>query len=299
VTARRLGGTVGVHVVPATGRGARAIAERDARQALQRIAAWAAHLTRFEPTSDLVRLNVDPRTVVPVRPTLAAVMDWARTAESVTDGIVDVTLLDARLAAQRGRVAPLPPSRSWSYERSARSSTVRRPVGVRFDLDGVAKGWLADRALSLLDGHPSALVDGDGDLALRLAPGTSWLIGVADPREPGLDLLVLTPSADSAGPSRRFGIATSGTSVHRWDRGLIRAHHLIDPRSGRPARTDVIQATVLSTTARHAEAFAKTAVILGSAASLGVLDRPEVLAAALLTDRGDLLVTPGTLRWVA
>jgi thiamine biosynthesis lipoprotein len=163
----------------------------------------------------------------------------------------------------------------------------------------VAKGWLADRALALLDPYPSALVDGDGDLALRLAPGTSWCVGVADPREPGSDLLVLAPSADTGGPSRHFGIATSGTSIHRWERGNIRAHHLIDPRSGRPAWTDVIQATVMSTTARHAEAFAKAAVILGSEASLGMLDRPEVLAAALLTDRGDLLATPGTVRWMA
>ena len=170
---------------------------------------------------------------------------------------------------------------------------------MRFDLDGVGKGWLADRALGLLCTHPTALVDGDGDVALMLAPGTAWPIGVADPRRAGLDLVVLTPSTGRRDPPRRFGLATSGTSVHRWSHGDGWAHHLIDPRTGLPARTDVVQATVLAATARHAEAYAKAAVIVGSDAALALLDRPDVDGAVLLTERGDLLVTPGTLRWMS
>ena len=36
----------------------------------------------------------------PVRPTLAAVMDWGREAQGISDGIVDIALLDARLEAE-------------------------------------------------------------------------------------------------------------------------------------------------------------------------------------------------------
>ncbi len=72
---------------------------------------------------------------------------------------------------------------------------MEREPGVRFDLDGVAKGWLADRALAITPGR-SALVDGDGDVAIRVAPGDTWAVGVGDPREPGTLLGALDLGAD-------------------------------------------------------------------------------------------------------
>ena len=77
------------------------------------------------------------------------------------------------------------------------------------------------------------------------------------------------------------------------------AHHLIDPRTGRPARTDVAQATVIARSARAAEAFAKTAVIIGSEAAARRLDRPDVLGQVLVTESGEVLVTPSTLAFLA
>ena len=76
-------------------------------------------------------------------------------------------------------------------------------------------------------------------------------------------------------------------------------HHLIDPRTGRSAATDVIQATVLAGTARRAEALAKAVVVLGSAAGLDLLDRVGVDGALLLTDRAEFLIHPATMRWLA
>ena len=126
---------------------------------------------------------------MPVGPTLAAVLDWGRYAEGLTGGIVDIGLLDARLAAEgASRATPSPPrppvhaaspaSRSWSLDRRARGAVVRRPAGLRFDLDGIGKGWLADRALDRLGRHPAAVVDADGDVAIRLDPGMTWSFGV-------------------------------------------------------------------------------------------------------------------------
>ena len=89
-------------------------------------------------------------------------------------------------------------------------------------------------------------------------------------------------------PAGRFGLATSGTSIHRWVREGVPAHHLIDPRTARPAVTDIVQATVVASSAREAEIFAKAAVILGSDAALAALDRPGVLGAIVLTERGEL-----------
>jgi thiamine biosynthesis lipoprotein len=309
VVTKLMGGRVGIHVRSSHGGAGASTAAREAGRVLRRIDAWASQLTRYTTTSELARLNADPRPAVPIRPTLAAVLDWARSAEGLTDGIVDIALLDARLAAEglldseasgassTSRASRA--SRSWSLDRCPLGGVVRRPPGLRFDLDGVAKGWLADRALGLLAGHAAAIVDADGDVAIRLGPGERFRIGVADPRRSSFDLAVLELTGSDGPGETRFGLATSGTSVHRWIRAGQVAHHLIDPRTGWSARTDVVQATVLARTAREAEALAKTAVILGSSAALDMLDRPDVDGAILLTDRDELLILPSTTRWLA
>jgi thiamine biosynthesis lipoprotein len=286
-----MGGEVSVH---ATGDTRRAGLE----SVLDRMGAWASRLTRFEPASELMQLNAAPGDRVRVGPTMTAVLDWARGAEGMTQGLVDVAMLDARLAAESGTetAPPVSASRRWSIDRGPRASTVRRTPGVRFDLDGVAKGWLADRALAISPGR-SAMVDADGDIALRLAPGDAWGVAIADPREDGAHLGVLQFAAGQT--PRRLGVATSGTSVHRWSHASGDAHHLIDPRTWRPAATDVVQATVVAGSAREAEVLAKTAVIAGSERGLRLLDRPGVLGVLILTTRGEVRATPEMLRWLA
>jgi FAD:protein FMN transferase len=302
-------------------------AAQDLVRVASRIASWAGRLTRFTSTSDLARLNADssrPRSAA--RPTLAAILDWAERAADLTEGVTDVTLLDARLVAEgavpdhraagtevgsaadgsaptafavpttagdtRGPVRP-----GWWLERGARSSVVHRRVPVRFDLDGVGKGWIADRALGLLSRYPAAFVDADGDIALRTGGDVEWWIGVADPRaEDAADLAAFRFGGQIPGP---LGLATSGTSVHRWKRDGHRHHHLIDPRTSLPAVTDVVQATVLSSSARRAEVLAKSVVILGADEGFALLERARALGAVLLLENGEVVATPDSMAWLA
>ena len=302
--ARAMGGRLGIHVACAADDAD--AAARDARLVAGRVLAWSRILTRHDPESPLMRLNADPRATVPVRPTLAAALAWAVDASESTGGLVDATRLAERLAAEAGGARPVGSSdptsagTGWRLDLDGpRRTTVTRTPGAGFDLDGVGKGWLADRALHLLDQYPGAVVDADGDVAVRVAPGDRWEIGVADPRGAGdlLAVIVLADEPGAAGWGRRtWGVATSGTSVHRFGPA---AHHLIDPRTGRPAVTDVIQATVLASGAAAAEAFAKSAVILGSAAGLDFLDRSGVAGAILLLEDGRVLALPRTSAFLA
>lgn len=303
--ARAMGGRLGIHL--ATGADDADTAARDARRAAGRVLAWSRLLTRHDPTSPLMRLNDDPRATVPVRPTLAAALAWADDAGRMTGGLVDVTRLAERLAAESGGDAlagpggpAAPRAAGWRIDVDGpRRTRITRTPSTRFDLDGIGKGWIADRALRLLERHPGAVVDADGDVAVRVAPGDRWEIGVADPRgaDDLLAVIVLADVPGAPGRGRRtWGVATSGTSVHRFGPG---AHHLIDPRTGRPARTDVVQATVLASGAATAEAFAKSAVILGSVAGLDFLDRAGVAGAILLLEDGRVLALPRTSAFLA
>jgi FAD:protein FMN transferase len=293
-----MGGRLAIHV-DADGRSDDA--ERDTRRVFGRVDRWAARLTRHTETSDLARLNADPRPAVAVRPTLAAALLAGVRAADVSEGFADITLLDARLAAE-GTSDSTAGSRlgEWQLVRRRRGTAViERPFGLRFDLGGVGKGWIADRALALLRSWPGAVVDADGDLAVLCAPGKCWEIGIDDPRSEGLNLAVLRLTAPPDGMATKWGVATSGTSIHRWNVGGEIRHHLIDPRTGLPAETDVIQATVITESALRAEALSKAAVIAGSVDGFALLERARVRGAVLLTSRGDVQALPATLSLLA
>ena len=304
-SAPSMGGTLSVFI--STDLEQAAAAHDAARRTAQRVETWAARLTRYSDTSHLSHLNSAAEASVPVRPTLAAALNWANLAEQRSEGVVDSTLLDARLAAESG-LAPDPPATGdgweWQLLAHGRTSIVRRDPGVRIDLDGTAKGWIADRAADLLARWPGVAVDADGDIALRADRGVEWLIDVADPRlesdgtepQPLATLRLRGGSSWSAS----YGVATSGTSVHRWQLADGRlSHHLIDRRTRRPAQTDVVQATVVAPSAREAEMIAKSAVILGSREALGFLARSACLAAILLLDTDEVVSLPGIEAWLA
>jgi thiamine biosynthesis lipoprotein len=61
-----------------------------------------------------------------------------------------------------------------------------------------------------------------------------------------------------------MGAATSGTTKRMWGPGL---HHLIDPRTSRPAVSDLKEVSVIAETATDAEIYAKVALLIGSAAA--------------------------------
>ncbi|MFI5258893.1 MAG: FAD:protein FMN transferase [Candidatus Limnocylindrales bacterium] len=295
---KSMGGRLVVHL---DAEGREAEAGRDSLRVAARIDRWASRLTRHAEDSDLAQLNADPETAVGVGPTLAGALLAGIAAAELSEGFADITLLDARLNAEgQPRRAAASRLGEWRLVSGRRGSAiVERPPGLHFDLGGVGKGWLADRALALLAAWPSAIVDADGDLAIRCAPGRWWEIGIEDPRTADANLAVLRLGSPAAGAPTHWGVATSGTSIHRWQVGGTVRHHLIDPRTGRPAVTDVVQATVIAGSALRAEALAKAAVIAGSVEAFALLERARVRGAMLLNAAGEVQALPVTMSLLA
>lgn len=245
-------------------------AVREARAAL-----LDAHrtLSRFDPDSELSRLNRDPRPVVPVSPLLLRVVAAALTAGLRSGGLVDATLVgeieaagyaDSREfdRAGTGHATPRPqpgapsPLAGWcTLAVDERAGTVSRPPGVRIDPGGIAKGLLADLVGESLAGFEGFAVDCCGDLRVGGAAGRPRTILVDDPGggEPLRELRI----ADGA-------VATSGITRRAWtgDDGRP-AHQILDPASGRPAFTGVVQVTALAPTGLLAETCAKAALLAG------------------------------------
>lgn len=125
------------------------------------------------------------------------------------------------------------------------------------DLGGIAKGWCADRGAELLASSGCGYVNAGGDLRLFGQKKAAWKIGIEDPFSPERNKAILHLTKGAA--------ATSSTWKRRWLAGKSKQHHLIDPRTGQPSKSDIISATVMAPTAVQADIWAKTLLILGEA----------------------------------
>jgi thiamine biosynthesis lipoprotein len=138
-------------------------------------------------------------------------------------------------------------------------AAVTLPEGVMFDPGGIGKGLAADFVTAeLLDaGARGALMNVGGDLRAAGQPPTreGWVITVPDPLDPRRELLRLALPAGA--------VATSSRVKRRWRTTAGEAHHLIDPRAGRPATTDVVAVSVVAGEGWWAEAQAKALFLAG------------------------------------
>jgi len=284
-----------------------------AKEALARIEQFfrsvEARFSRFLPDSELSRLNDARGGQVSVSPELSELMQLALTAAQTSHGIFDPTIIDALEAAgydrsidqirEQGTQVRAPsrsirPGRWRKIHLDAQAHTVTLPADLRLDLGGIGKGWAADRAAAMLQPLGAGLVNAGGDLRawgdqLDAEPGQGWVVAVDDPFWPGGDLAWMWV--------KEGALATSTTARRRW----LGGHHLVDPRTGRPAETDLVSASVSAPTTVQAEVAAKVVLILGSQDGLAWLAAQPGLEALLVTNDSQIVSTPGIparLAWI-
>jgi thiamine biosynthesis lipoprotein len=236
-----------------------------------------AIFSRFDPDSELNRVNAGGGEAVPVSAEFADMLAVAFDVARATGGLVDPTLGAELLGAgydadftelpSDGRPVPLAVLQRPHEPVRLRGMHVTVPQGVLLDLNGVVKGKTVDDALELLEGD--GFVSAGGDLAVRGALVASLPAG---------ETVALLSGA----------LATSGTDRRRWLRGGALQHHLIDPRSGSPAESPWAQVTVCGQTCLGADVAAKAAFLLGVHGP-GWLDA-QGMPARFLTEAGEIVL---------
>jgi thiamine biosynthesis lipoprotein len=244
-----------------------------------------ATLSRFRPDSELSRVNEAPGVSAQLGPMLAEVLHLAADLRTRTDGLVDVAVgaevvawgYDRSFETMPDVVAASPsplPGRWWQLDGDR---LTRRP-GTAIDVGGVAKGWTCDLAV---DRGLALMVSAGGDVRSAIDSAT---VDVADPAG------AVVATVDLG----RGALATSSTARRRWTAGGLPAHHIIDPRTGDPARTPVVSATAIAATAAEAEAAAKAVLIRGTDGLAWADEQPWIDGAIAVWHDGAVYATTRT-----
>lgn len=268
-----------------------------------RLAELERSWSRFVAGSAISRLNLAGGDWVDVDTDTLILLTIMRQATDLTAGAYDPTVLPALIEAGYtrsvvdGREAPrLPAGPAASpapglgtLEIDAIGGRVRTGRFVAVDPGGLGKGLAADLMVAelLAAGATAALVGIGGDL--RTAgdpPDGRWSIRVEHPDDPSTTITTFDLTAG--------GVATSTTRARPLQSDGQRSHHVIDPRSGRPALTDLVSTTVVASTAWQAEAYATAALVAGAADGYALLCAAGT-PAVLVTSSGALISTPDLL----
>jgi thiamine biosynthesis lipoprotein len=267
------GGTATIHVRGTSS----ASGEEAADLARGRLLDAHRRLSRFSEGSELARLNRDPREEVPATPLLRALAGAVAIAGSHSGGLVDATLLDgieragyrqslgdhrplalAEALSSRVERTPGQPHHSgrWrSVSVDDTAETIIRPPGLRIDSGGIAKGLVADLLAADFGEHRAYAIDCCGDIRIGGSSGQERTVLIDDPfgGPPMHELRLRNGAVATSGISHRCWVGADGTP----------AHHILDPSTGEPAFTGIVQATAHAPSALLAEVYAKAALLSG------------------------------------
>jgi len=254
---------------------------------LERLQAFDASMSTFNPQSTISKINQSVDTVLD-----AYFLRMYHTAEEISElsgGAFDITVAPLVNAwgfgfKNKENVTPemidslrqLVDYKQLSLCEKADGTHLLFPAMGKgaIDASAIAKGYACDVIADLLreKGAENLLVDIGGEVVLQGVnqEGKAWRVGITkpvdDPSGCQNDIQEVIESED-------LSMATSGNYRQFYYEGGLRRSHTIDPRTGYPAASDLLSATVVSTSCMRSDALATACMVLGSEASLKMIEQ--------------------------
>lgn len=235
---------------------------------------------------------------VPVSPETAELINFAKDMYSQTDGALDITLY--------------PVLRSWGFTTgeyrvpaddeiaellshkgvesiSVNGETASLPEGCEIDLGAVAKGCAGDKAAAALksQGVTSALLDLGGNIQTvgeTKPDGSKWKVGIRDPfGEGSIGTLEIGECA----------VITSGGYERFFEQDGVTYTHILDPETGRPAKSGLVSATAVGREGRRCDALSTSLYVMGLEKAEKYWRSCDDFDMILITDDGGVYITEG------
>jgi thiamine biosynthesis lipoprotein len=237
-------------------------------------------LSTWIETSELSQVNrAAGRNPVKVSPETFELVARALEISKLTGGAFDITVGPAVKLWKVTEATRVPTDmelaiagqyvdyRRVHLDANARTVFLEKP-GMQLDVGGIGKGYAADRAVIVMQhaGATGGLVALSGDFRIfgRRADGTAWPVAIQHPRKPGHVLAQLDMSDEA--------ISTSGDYERFFFKDGVRYHHILDPKTLKPARRSQ-SVTIVAPDATTADALATGVFVMGPVQGLKLVDR--------------------------
>lgn len=270
----------------------------DAHAEIKRLEAM---MTTWSDTSEVSKINANAGgTPVTVSDELLDVLDGARKIHDESHGVFDITFyglkglwrfdqdLVPEIPSDEAIKARLPLVDGKKVELDRKAKTVRLPVkGMAINLGGIAKGYAVDRAAAVLAKHgfTDVVVQAGGDLMVKGRKGQDpWRVGIRDPRGAENDYFAIAPIRDAS-------FSTAGDYERGFIKDGVRYHHILDPRTGKPA-TACRSVTVLAKDALTADELDDAIFILGPEEGMKLLDKHPGAGAVIVDKDNKVHISP-------
>lgn len=261
-----------------------------------------ALMSVWRPGSDVLRINAAAGDhAVAVSADVRDALRIARQVSEWTEGTFDVTF--GALAdvwkfdhdqdntipsgdAIRARL-PLVDYRQIDIDERAGTVFLKR-AGMRVHLGGIGKGYAVERASAILRraGLRDFMIQAGGDLYVGgHKDGRPWKLGINDPRGPDGRSFATIELTDST-------FSTSGDYARFFMKDGVRYHHILDPRTGQPARL-CRSVTIASDSPVLADAVSKGVFILGPEKGMALIERLPHVEGVVVSARNEVLVSSG------
>ena len=251
-------------------------------------------LSVWKEGSDILRLNAAAGDhPVPVGKDTREVLGVARQISEWTDGLFDVTfgalsdvwkfdqdqddsIPSAEAIARR---LPLIDYRKLVVDEQAGTAFLQTK-GMRAHLGGIGKGYAVEHAEGILRraGLKDFSIQAGGDLYVAGRRGDrAWRLGIADPRAPDGEIFARVELSDAT-------FSTSGDYERFFIKDGVRYHHILDPRTGQPARLSR-SVTIVSKRPVLADGLSTGVFLLGPEKGMALVERlPDVEAVIVGAD---------------
>lgn len=177
------------------------------------------------------------------------------------------------------------------YERlEGRTDVTYLSFDGKLDFGGIAKGYAAQKVVDLLQsrGVETAFLSLGGNVqTLGSKPdGSRWVVGIADPNEPSQAIACLRFDGSLA-------LVTSGGYQRYFEENGVRYHHILDPKTGYPADSDLVSVTVLSSDGALADGLSTALFVMGMEKATALWRESDDFEAVFITQDGAIFSTEG------
>ncbi|MCX8104391.1 MAG: FAD:protein FMN transferase [Ignavibacterium album] len=254
--------------------------------------------TTYNEESPVWKINYSADTVLKIDDEIYNLLVLCDSVTTISNGCFDVSLDNLTRAWGFYTDNPKLPSKAaidsalsasgWKNIKLTGNNIIvkKRIVGLNFG--AIAKGYAVDKAIEILKtvGIESALVNAGGEIKVI---GKDWKVGIQHPRDER-DIIAVVRLENNS-------VATSGDYEQFFEVDGIRYHHLLDPKSGYPAR-GLQSVTIINPSNTFADALATAVFVMGKDEGIKLIESLDDTEGMIVDGNGNIFYSSGFKKYL-